>query len=84
MKKKDYEEVWYSASAYVWCKGISPECNRHPIFVSSPVKFTQKTEGRSTFLTCREKDCSCCGRAVRYEEKEIGFQEGYTPAMPAA
>jgi hypothetical protein len=76
MKTAEYEEVFYAGSTYVWCKGVSSKLSRHPIFVSSPVRFTSGPNGRSTALTCRDATCSLCGQATTYEEKEIGFQDG--------
>jgi hypothetical protein len=52
MKTAVCEEVFYAGSAYVWCKGLSSKLSRHPIFVSSPVRFTSGPNGRSTMLTC--------------------------------
>ena len=76
MKTAECEEVSYAGSTYVWCKGVSSKLGRHPIFVSSPVRFTPTQNGRSTEQTCRDATCSLCGKATRYEEKEIGFQDG--------
>jgi hypothetical protein len=76
MKTAECEEVSYAGSTYVWCKGVSSKLGRHPIFVSSPVRFTPTPNGRSTELTCRHATCSLCGKATSYEEKEIGFQDG--------
>jgi hypothetical protein len=75
MKIAECEQVSYSASAYVWCKGVSSKRGRHPIFVSSPLEFTAGPNGRYTLLTCRQATCSLCGEATGYEEKEIGFQD---------
>lgn len=83
MKTAEYEEVWYPASIYVWCKGTSTKLSRHPIFVSCPVKFTLTPNGRFTLQTCRDDTCSLCGQAIRYEEKDIGFQNGYAPPISA-
>lgn len=68
-------EVFYPASTYVWCKGVSSLLGRHPIFVSSPVRFTPGVTGRYVLLTCRHPTCSLCGKTTRYEEEEIGFQD---------
>jgi hypothetical protein len=76
MKSTECEEVSYAGSTYVWCKGVSSKLGRHPIFVSSPVRFTPTLDGRSTELTCREATCSLCGKTTRYEENEFGFQDG--------
>jgi len=75
MKTAECEEVFYAGSTYVWCKGVSSKLGRHPIFVSSPVRFTPTLKGRSIELTCRDATCSLCGKATSYEEKEIGFQD---------
>jgi hypothetical protein len=75
MKTTECEEVFYPGSTYVWCKGVSSKLGRHPIFVSSPVRFTPVPSGRSTMLTCREASCSLCGAPTTYQEKEIGFQD---------
>jgi hypothetical protein len=69
------EKVSYAGSTYVWCKGESKLLRRHPIFVSSPVRFTPGPNGRHTLLTCRQATCSLRGEATHYEEKEIGFQD---------
>jgi hypothetical protein len=71
-------QVWFAASAYVWCSGVSSELGRHPIFVSSPVTFTPGN-GRFTLLTCKRAGCSLYGKPIQYQEKDIGFQDGYTP-----
>jgi hypothetical protein len=76
MKTAECEEVSYAGSTYVWCKGVSSKLGRHPIFVSSPVRFTPTLDGRSTELTCRDATCSLCGKATSYEEKEIDFEDG--------
>jgi hypothetical protein len=76
MKTPECEDVSYPVSTYVWCKGVSTKLARHPIFVSSPVRFTPGLNGRSTVLTCRNATCSLCGMVTNYEEKEIGFQDG--------
>jgi hypothetical protein len=75
MKSAECEAVFYPPSTYVWCKGVSSQLGRHPIFVSSPVRFTLGPNGRYTLLTCRHATCSFCGEATRYEEKEFGFQD---------
>jgi len=75
MKTAECEEVFFPGSTYVWCKGVSSKLGRHPIFVSSPVRFTPGPSGRSTVLTCRDATCSLSGKATSYEEKEIGFQD---------
>jgi len=75
MKTAACEEVFYAGSTYVWCKGLSSKLGRHPIFVSSPVRFTSGPNGRSTMLTCHHATCSLSGKATSYEEKEIGFQD---------
>jgi hypothetical protein len=77
MSETVYEEVSYGPSIYVWCKGSSSRLGRHPIFVSSPVKFTRDESGRHTVLHCHHETCSLCGKPTRYEENEIGFQAGY-------
>lgn len=74
-----FESVSYGPSTYVWCQGASTERGRHPIFVSSPVRFQHGTGGRFTVLTCHHEDCSACAKPTRYEEKEIRFQDGYVP-----
>ncbi len=75
MKTAECEEVFYSGSTYVWCKGECGVLGRHPLFVSSPVKFIPGPNGRYTLLTCRHASCSLCGETTRYEEKELGFQD---------
>ena len=75
MKTTGSEQVFYSASAYVWCKGVSSKLGRHPIFVSSPVAFTEDPGGRYTLLKCPQATCSFCGEATRYNEKEILFED---------
>jgi hypothetical protein len=75
MKPAECKEVFYAGSTYVWCKGVSSRLGRHPIFVSSPVRFTPGPNVRSIMLTCRAATCSLCGKATSYEEKEIGFQD---------
>jgi hypothetical protein len=70
-------EVTYPVSTYVWCKGSSSQSGRHPIFVSSPVKFTTKGDKHFFFLNCTDVTCSLYARATGYEEAEIGFQTGY-------
>ena len=75
MKITECEEVFYAGSTYVWCKGVSSKLGRHPIFVSSPVRFAPVPSGRCTTLTCREASCSLCGVPTTYPEKEIGFQD---------
>ena len=79
MTETIYEQVSYAPSIYVWCKGSSSGLGRHPIFVSSPVKFARDEGGRYTLLACHERDCPLCDREMRYEESEIGFQTGYAP-----
>jgi hypothetical protein len=74
MNTPECEEVFYAASTYVWCKGQSKLLGRHPIFVSSPVKFEP---GRVTVLTCPHHSCSLGRQPTRYTEAEIGFQDGY-------
>jgi hypothetical protein len=81
MKIEECEEVSYSASTYVWCKGESKLLGRHPIFVSSPVRFEG---GRFTFLTCPHKSCSLHAQPTRYSEEDIGFQTGYVLCKPRA
>jgi hypothetical protein len=76
MRTAEFEEVFYAVSTYVWCKGVSSKLGRHPIFVSSPVRFTPTHDGRSTELTCRDATCSLCGKAISYGEEEIAFQDG--------
>ena len=75
MKTTGSEQVFYSASAYVWCKGVSSKLGRHPIFVSSPVAFAAGPGGRYTLLKCHQATCSFCGEATPYDEKEIGFED---------
>lgn len=72
-----YEPVWYPASTYVWCKGESKLLGQHPIFVSSPVRFTHLPSNRITLLTCPYRSCSLYGMPTRYLEDEIRFQDGY-------
>jgi len=79
MTETVYEQVSYAPSIYVWCKGSSSGLGRHPIFVSSPVKFARDEGGRYTLLACHERACPLCDRAMRYDEIEIGFQTGYGP-----
>jgi hypothetical protein len=79
MTETVYEEVSYAPSIYVWCKGSSSSLDRHPIFVSSPVKFLRDEGGRYTLLACHDHACPLCDRATRYEESEIVFQTGYVP-----
>lgn len=74
---KECEEVWYPASTYVWCKGESNVLGRHPIFVSSPTRFTVLPPGRITLLTCPHRSCSLHGQPTAYSEEEIGFQDKY-------
>jgi hypothetical protein len=74
MLTEQCEEVFYPCSTYVWCKGVSSLLGRHPIFLSSPVRFDT---GRFTLLTCHNPSCSLHGRPTRYSEGEIGFQDGY-------
>lgn len=83
MDTAEYERVWYPASTYVWCKGTSKELGKHPIFVSSPVKFTRDPEGRFTLQTCGESTCSLHRQTTRYEEKDIGFQDGHLASKHA-
>ncbi|HWF92918.1 MAG TPA: hypothetical protein VN684_11580 [Terriglobales bacterium] len=75
------ESVSYGASTYVWCQGSSHERGKHPIFVSSPVRFQHETAGRFTVLSCHHEDCSVYGKPTRYEENEIRFQDGYIPRV---
>jgi hypothetical protein len=75
MKTAECQEVFYPGSTYVWCKGESSVLGRHPIFVSSPVKFMSGPSGLCTLQTCRQASCSLCGETTRYEEKELGFQD---------
>ena len=79
MKTEECKEVSYPASTYVWCKGVSSLLGRHPIFVSSPVRFET---GKFTFLTCPHRSCSLHGAPTRYSEEEIGFQDGYIFRKP--
>lgn len=83
MTQPEYELVMYAPSIYVWCKGTLNGLDRHPIFVSSPVKFLRDEGGRYTLLACHDEACSLCDRATRYEESEIGFQDGYAPPEKA-
>ena len=73
----NWESVSYGPSIYVWCQGSSKERGQHPLFVSSPVHFQHGPGGRFMVLTCHHEDCSACGKPNRYEEKELGFQDGY-------
>jgi hypothetical protein len=82
MKTAECEEVSYPAGTYVWCKGVSSELGRHPIFVSSPVRFKSDPDGRFTFLICRHPTCSLCGEAKCYLENEIGFQDRFVLRRP--
>ena len=77
MNTAQYERVWYPASTYVWCKGISNQLGKHPVFVSSPVKFIRAPDRRFTLQICGERTCSLYGQRIRYEDKDIGFQDGY-------
>jgi hypothetical protein len=79
MTETVYEEVTYAPSIYVWCKGSSSRLGRHPIFVSSPVKFARDERGRYALLACHDQACPLCDQATRYEESDIGFQDGYVP-----
>ena len=69
------EKVLFPMSTYVWCKGDCPKLGRHPIFVSSPVRFERECGERFTMLTCKHPSCSACGTAIRYVDKDIGFQD---------
>jgi hypothetical protein len=71
------EEVFYPVSTYVWCKGESKLLGRHPIFVSSPVRFMSGPNGRFTLFTCQCQSCSVHGSPTQYSEQEIGYQDGY-------
>lgn len=75
MKTAECQQVFYPGSTYVWCKGESVELGRHPIFVSSPVKFMSAPNGPYTLQTCRHPSCSLCGETMRYEKNELGFQD---------
>ena len=75
-KSNRYEEITYPASTYVWCKGSSTELSRHPIFVSSPVRFVRDENGRHVLLRCQHKTCSLCGQPTTYGENEMAFQTG--------
>jgi hypothetical protein len=75
MKTAECQEVFYPVSTYVWCKGESSVLGLHPIFVSSPAKFTPGPNGPYTLQTCRQASCSLCGEMTRYEERELGFQD---------
>jgi hypothetical protein len=77
-----YEEVWYPVSTYVWCEGESKLLGRHPIFVSSPVRFTRLPSSRITLLTCSDRSCSLYGEPTRYSEEEIRCQDGYVLRRP--
>lgn len=79
MNHTEYEQVTYPVSTYVWCKGSSSRLGRHPIFVSSPVRFIRDESGCYTLLACHDHECPLCDRATRYEETDIGFQTGYVP-----
>jgi hypothetical protein len=81
MKTDEWAKASYRASTYVWCKGESKLLGRHPIFVSSPVRFESD---RFTFLTCPHKSCSLHAQPTRYSEEEIGFQDGYVFRAPSA
>ena len=81
---EECEKVSYPASTYVWCKGESKLLGRHPIFVSSPVRFTPVPPSRFTLLTCHDRSCSLYGHATHYLEEEIGFQDGYVFRKPFA
>jgi hypothetical protein len=83
MTQPEYELAMYGASAYVWCKGSLSGIDRHPIFVSSPVKFLRDEGGRYILLACPDQACSLCGHATRYEESELGFQDDYVPLEKA-
>jgi hypothetical protein len=74
---EECEEVSYPASTYVWCKGESKLLGRHPLFLSSPVRFTVLPATRVTVLTCPHRSCSLHGEPMRYSEEELGFQDGY-------
>ena len=75
MKTAECQEVSYPGSTYVWCKGESGKLGRHPIFISSPVKFMSGPIGLYTLQTCHHASCSLCGKTTRYEAKELGFQD---------
>lgn len=79
---EECEEVSYPASTYVWCKGESKVLGRHPIFVSSPVRFTVLPPNRITPLTCPHRSCSRHGQPTHYSEEDIGFQDGYVFRKP--
>lgn len=79
---EECEETTYPGSAYVWCKGESKLLGRHPIFVSSPVRFTVLPAGRATLLKCSHRGCSLYGHPTRYSEEEIGFQDDYVFGKP--
>jgi hypothetical protein len=79
---EECEEVSYPASTYVWCKGESQMLGRHPIFVSSPVRFRVLPATRLALLTCPHRSCSLHGRPTPYSEEEIGFQDGYVSRKP--
>ena len=83
MTQPEYEQVTYPVSTYVWCKGSLSRLDRHPIFVSSPVRFARDENGRYTLLACHDQACRLCGRPTRYEETEMGFQTGYVPPEKA-
>jgi hypothetical protein len=79
MKTEECQEVFYPVSTYVWCKGVSSLLGRHPIFVSSPVRFES---ARFTLLTCPHRSCSLHRQPTRYSEEDIGFQDGYVFRKP--
>lgn len=79
MKSTECKKVSYPASTYVWFKGESKLLGRHPIFVSSPVRFDP---ARLTVLRCPHTACSLHGQPIRYSEEDIGFQDGYVFRTP--
>lgn len=75
MQALESVEVFYPGSTYVWCRGESTLVDRHPIFVSSPVRFMLGPNGRYTLLTCKDATCSLCGTPTPYQESDLGFQD---------
>jgi hypothetical protein len=84
MSSVTFEKVLYPLSTYVWCKGKCAKLGRHPIFISSPVRFERKGHERFTSLTCKQPTCSAFGQPTRYSEKEIAFQDCEEPVESRA
>jgi len=82
MSNITFEKVLYPLSTYVWCKGKCAKVGKHPIFISSPVRFEREGNQRFTSLTCKQPTCSVFGQPTRYAEKDIDFQDCGEPAAP--